>query len=121
MMFVRFWNNLPKEWFNWLVGIATIASCVITYVGVNRGIQQVFNNLNQLSLDVKPVIEKYQSSRDTLMPRNLILIFRDTVVSVHKDTVYLQQDVSKYVTKEEMRRLTNLMDTWEKKYPDVFY
>lgn len=121
MILKKFWNKLSKKWFNWSVGIATIVSCMITCIGVNRGIQQMSTNLNQFSLDVRPVIEKYQSSRDTLVYRDVILISRDTVVSVHKDTVYLHQDVFKYVTEGEVRKLKKLMDTLEKKDPDIFY
>ena len=79
-----------KSYFDIVVGLATILSCVITWIGLNQGIHQIANNVSQLFYEIKPVVEKFQEPQ-LLLRDTIVIIRRDTIVDVHKDTVFIQK------------------------------
>lgn len=78
-----------KEWFHWLVGIATIVSCVFTIIGVMKVVPLV--------VEVQPIIKEIQRQQDTILKlrRDTVkMLMRDTITITRRDTVFIEKEAA---------------------------
>ncbi len=101
-----------KESFHWLVGIATIVSCVFTLIGVTKVVLLV--------VEVRPIVKEIQRQQDTILKlqRDTVKIWvRDTITIVRTDTI------PKYGPKpasDPMDKIIEGEDDFRRRHSDIF-
>ncbi|MDE5709533.1 MAG: hypothetical protein K2I32_08890 [Alistipes sp.] len=106
-----------KEWFHWLVGIATIVSCVFTIIGVMKVVLLV--------VDVQPIVKEIQQNTILKLQRDTIkILVRDTITIIRRDTVSVERkaapDDSFDPGVKREKRIRSAEDDFRRRHPEIF-